>query len=71
MRMAQIQKPDFIIAYFDWGANNQEAPNYMQMDIVQYAFQLGANFVVGTNPNMPMRIDYVNYILIIIIIIRP
>ncbi len=61
MRMAQIQKPDFIIAYFDWGANNQDAPNYMQMDIVQYAFQLGANFVVGTNPNTPMRIDYVNY----------
>lgn len=61
MRMATIQKPDFIIAYFDWGANNQDVPNYMQMDIVQYAFQLGANLVVGTNPNAPMRIDYVNY----------
>lgn len=61
MRMALAQKPDFIIAYFDWGANNQETPNYMQMDIVQYAFQLGANMVVGTNPNTPMRIDYNSY----------
>lgn len=61
MRMALAQKPDFIIAYFDWGANNQETPNYMQMDIVQYAFQLGANMVVGTNPNAPMRIDYNSY----------
>ena len=61
MRMALAQKPDFIIAYFDWGANNQETPNYMQMDIVQYAFQLGGNMVVGTNPNAPMRIDYNSY----------
>lgn len=61
MRMALANKPDFIIVYFDWGTNKQDIPSFQQMDLVQYAFQQGANFVVGTQPNAPMRIDYMNY----------
>ena len=61
MRMAHANKPDFIVVYFDWGINKQEIPSFQQMDLVQFAFQQGANFVVGTQPNVPMRIDYMNY----------
>ncbi len=61
MRMAHANKPDFIVVYFDWGVNKQEIPSFQQMDLVQFAFQQGANFVVGTQPNTPMRIDYMNF----------
>ncbi len=61
MRMARANKPDFIIVYFDWGANLQDIPSYVQTDLAQFAFQQGANLVVGTQPNTPLRIDYMNY----------
>lgn len=61
MRMARAYKPDFIIAYFDWGANGQDFPSYAQQELAQFVFQAGANLVVGTHPNIPMRIDQMNY----------
>lgn len=61
MRMARAYKPDFIIAYFDWGANGQDFPSYAQQELAQFVFQAGANLVVGTQPNTPMRIDLMNY----------
>ncbi len=61
LRLARANKPDFTIVYFDWGNNNQDIPNYNQVELAQYAFQQGANMVVGTHPNTPMRIDYVSY----------
>jgi poly-gamma-glutamate synthesis protein (capsule biosynthesis protein) len=61
MRMAHAYKPDFTIVYFDWGANMQDIPAYYQIDLARFCFQLGASLVVGTHPNAPMRIDYVNY----------
>lgn len=61
MRMAHAYKPDFTIVYFDWGANMQDIPAYYQMDLARFCFQLGASLVVGTHPNAPMRIDFVNY----------
>jgi poly-gamma-glutamate synthesis protein (capsule biosynthesis protein) len=61
MRMALAYKPDFIIVYFDWSDNFQEVPNPAQQALAQYAFEKGANLVVGTCPNAPMRIDNVSY----------
>lgn len=61
LRLARANKPDFTIVYFDWGNNNQDIPSYNEVELAQYAFQLGANMVVGTHPNTPMRIDYVSY----------
>jgi|GEM_PF-695163 len=61
MRMAHAYKPDFTIVYFDWGANMQDIPAYYQVDLARLCFQLGASLVVGTHPNAPMRIDFVNY----------
>ncbi len=61
LRMARANQPDFIIVYFDWGAKEQSIPNQQQMDLAQFVFQRGANIVVGTNPNAPMRIDLINY----------
>ncbi|HWB64621.1 MAG TPA: CapA family protein [Chitinophagales bacterium] len=62
MRMALINKPDFIIVYFNWGSDEQEIPNYIQQELAQYVFTKGANLVVGTCPNRPMRLDYTNFI---------
>jgi poly-gamma-glutamate synthesis protein (capsule biosynthesis protein) len=61
MRMAKANKPDFIIAYFDWGTVTQEIPSYAQQELAQYIFQQGANLVVGAVPNAPMRLDFMNY----------
>ena len=61
MRFAHANKPDFIIVYFDWGSNMQDIPSYAQQELAQYVFQAGANLVVGTHPNTPMRIDLMNY----------
>jgi poly-gamma-glutamate capsule biosynthesis protein CapA/YwtB (metallophosphatase superfamily) len=61
MRLVHAYKPDFTIVYFDWGANMQETPSLYQMEIAQLCFQTGANLVVGTHPNAPMRLDYMNY----------
>ena len=61
MRVARINKPDFIIVYFDWGTNNQDIPSAYQTDLAQYCFNLGANLVVGTLPNTPLRLDYMTY----------
>ncbi|MFN8287370.1 MAG: CapA family protein [Chitinophagales bacterium] len=61
MRMARANKPDFTIVYIDWGANNQSIPSYDQMELAQFCFQQGANMVVGTHPNTPMRLDYMSY----------
>ncbi len=61
MRMAQAYKPDFIIVYFDWSDNFQDVPNPAQQALAQFAFEKGANLVVGTCPNAPMRIDNVSY----------
>jgi len=61
MRLAHAYKPDFTIVYFDWGANMQDVPSYAQQELAQYVFQAGANLVVGTHPNIPMRIDMMNY----------
>ena len=61
MHLAHAYKPDFIIVYFDWGANLQDMPSYAQQELAQYVFQAGANLVVGTHPNTPMRIDMMNY----------
>lgn len=61
MRMARANKPDFTIVYLDWGANNQTIPSYDQMELAQFCFQQGANMVVGTHPNIPMRLDYMTY----------
>lgn len=61
MHLARAYKPDFIIVYFDWGANMQDIPSYAQQELAQYVFQAGANLVVGTHPNTPMRIDMMNY----------
>jgi poly-gamma-glutamate capsule biosynthesis protein CapA/YwtB (metallophosphatase superfamily) len=61
MRVARINKPDFIIVYFDWGTNNQDIPSSYQTDLAQYCFNLGANLVVGTLPNTPLRLDYMTY----------
>jgi len=61
MRLAHAYKPDFTIVYFDWGANMQDLPSYAQQELAQYVFQAGANLVVGTHPNTPMRIDMMNY----------
>ena len=62
MRMAKAYKPDFIIVYFDWGANKQDIPTYYQMDLARKCYNLGVNLVVGTHPNEPMRIDMMNYV---------
>ena len=61
MRLAQAYKPDFIIVYFDWSDNFQDIPNPSQIGLSKYVFEKGADLVVGTCPNAPMRIDYVNY----------
>lgn len=61
MRVARINKPDFIIVYFDWGTNNQDIPSSYQTDLAQYCFNLGANLVVGALPNTPLRLDYMTY----------
>lgn len=62
MRMAKAYKPDFIIVYFDWGANKQDIPTYYQMDLARKCYNMGVNLVVGTHPNEPMRIDMMNYV---------
>ncbi len=61
MRLAHAYKPDFTIVYFDWGSNMQDIPSYAQQELAQYVFQAGANLVVGTHPNTPMRLDLMNY----------
>jgi len=61
MRMAQAYKPDFIIVYFDWSDNFQDIPNPTQQSLAKYAFEKGADLVVGACPNAPQRIDYVDY----------
>jgi len=61
MRLLRAYHPDFTIVYFDWGANQQDAPSYAQQELAQYVFQAGANLVVGTHPNMPMRLETMNY----------
>lgn len=61
MRMAQANKPDFIIVYFDWGMNAQTEPTPMQQEITKYVFQKGANLVVGSGPNAPLGMDFLNY----------
>ena len=61
MRLAKANKPDFIIVYFDWGVNDQDIPSSSQQDIVRYAFEQGANLVVGALPNTPMRLDFMEY----------
>lgn len=61
MHMARANKPDFTIVYFDWGAEQQDIPSYNQIDLARFCFQQGADLVVGTHPNVPMRLDYVNY----------
>lgn len=62
MRMARVNKPDFTIVCFDWGANQQTIPSAQQIELAQYCFQQGADLVVGAHPNAPMRIDYVPYV---------
>lgn len=62
MRLAKAYKPDFIIVYFDWGANKQDIPTYYQMDLARKCYSLGVNLVVGTHPNEPMRIDMMSYV---------
>ncbi len=61
MHLARANKPDFTIVYFDWGAEQQDIPSYNQVDLARFCFQQGADLVVGTHPNVPMRLDYVNY----------
>ncbi len=61
MRMARANKPDFTIVYFDWGANKQDIPSAVQMEMAQFCFRSGADLVVGTHPNTPMRLDYMSY----------
>lgn len=61
LRLARANKPDFIIVYFDWGLIKDEIPTVQMQDLVRYAFEHGANLVVGTAPNIPMRIDYMSY----------
>ncbi|MCS6934055.1 MAG: CapA family protein [Chitinophagales bacterium] len=61
LRMARISNPDFTIVYFDWGNNLQNIPSASQIELAQYCFQQGADMVVGTHPNAPMRIDYIPY----------
>ncbi|MBL0309508.1 MAG: CapA family protein [Bacteroidetes bacterium] len=61
LRLARSNKPDFIIVYFDWGSITEDIPNTQQQDLARYAFEHGANLVVGTAPNIPMRIDYMSY----------
>jgi len=61
MRMALAYKPDYIIVYFDWSDNFQDTPNPAQQDLALYVFEKGADMVVGTCPNAPMRIDNVSY----------
>ncbi len=61
MRLLRAYHPDFTIVYFDWGSNQQDAPSYAQQELAQYVFQAGANLVVGTHPNMPMRLETMNY----------
>lgn len=60
-RMVYANKPDFTIVYFDWGAEKQDIPSYTQIDLARFCFQQGADLIVGTHPNAPMRLDYVNY----------
>lgn len=60
-RMVYANKPDFTIVYFDWGAEQQDIPSFTQIELARFCFQQGADLVVGTNPNAPMRLDYVNY----------
>ncbi|HLP50390.1 MAG TPA: CapA family protein, partial [Chitinophagales bacterium] len=61
MRLLRAYKADFTIVYFDWGANKQDMPSYAQQELAQYVFQAGANLVVGTHPNAPMRLETMNY----------
>lgn len=61
MIMAKAYKPDFIIVYFDWSDNFQDVPNNAQQELAQYVFEKGANLIVGSCPNAPMRIDHINY----------
>jgi len=61
MRLVRAQRPDYTIVYFDWGNQNQDIPSASQIDMAKFAFQAGANMVVGTHPNMPKGIDMVNY----------
>lgn len=61
MRMARANRPDFTIVYFDWGANKQDIPSAVQMELAQFCFRSGADLVVGTHPNTPMRLDYMSY----------
>jgi poly-gamma-glutamate capsule biosynthesis protein CapA/YwtB (metallophosphatase superfamily) len=61
MRMVQVMKPDFVIAYFDWSDNFQDIPNHVQQEMAKYVFEKGVDLVVGTCPNIPMRIDYMDY----------
>jgi len=61
MRLLRAYKPDFTVVYFDWGTNTQETPSYAQQELAQYVFQAGANLVVGTHPNIPMRLEMMNY----------
>lgn len=61
LRMARAAKPDFILVYFDWGTITADIPTNEMQDLVRFAFEQGAHLVVGTAPNIPMRIDYMSY----------
>ncbi len=61
MVLARANKPDFIIVYFNWGDDAHETPSAAQHDLAQYVFERGANIVVGTAPNKPMPVEYLNF----------
>ncbi len=61
MRMAHINKPDFIIVYFDWGTADLAIPSFQQTDLAKFTFERGADLVVGTQPNTPLPVHYIHY----------
>ncbi|MCW5907819.1 MAG: CapA family protein [Chitinophagales bacterium] len=60
-RMLYPYRPDFTIVYFDWGTEKGEIPSSVQIELARFCFQQGADLILGTNPNSPMRLDYMNF----------
>lgn len=60
-RMLYAYRPDFTIVYFDWGTEQREIPSSVQIELARFCFQHGADLILGTNPNSPMRLDYMNF----------
>ncbi|MBX2909769.1 MAG: CapA family protein [Chitinophagales bacterium] len=61
LRAAKMQNVDFVIAYFDWGSNQQDIPSYTQQNLARWCFEHGVGLVVGVHPNAVLPMEFVEY----------